>query len=165
MSIYTAYIAVGSNMGDRKANCTNGIDTLVEISESELIGKSKLYETEPLYVEEQQWFINAVFGIKTKRPPMELFHIAKKVETIFGRDISAQRYGPRVLDMDLLIIDDLIIDTPQLILPHSRLHERRFVLQPFVDIAPNLNHPILNKTIQSLLFSLDDENKKVYCDS
>ena len=162
MNEYTAYIAIGSNMGDRKANCLNGIDALVELSEACLIGTSKLYKTEPLYVEDQQWFINAVFAIKTKRPPLELFHIAKKVEKNFGRDYSVQRYGPRVLDLDLLIVDDLIVQTPQLMLPHPRLHERRFVLQPFVDIAPNLNHPVLNKSIQSLLFNLDDEQKKVY---
>ena len=162
MIVYTAYMAVGSNMGDRKANCENGIDAFVELSEAELIGKSKLYKTEPLYIEDQQWFINAVFAIKTKRPPLELFHIAKEVETKFGRDLSAQRYGPRLLDLDLLIVDDMIVQTPELILPHPRLHERRFVLQPFSDIAPNLNHPVLNKTIQELLFKLDDENKKVY---
>jgi 2-amino-4-hydroxy-6-hydroxymethyldihydropteridine diphosphokinase len=162
MLAYTAYLAVGSNIGDRKANCVNGIDSLIELSESELLGISKMYETEPLYVEDQQWFINAVFAIKTKRPPLELFHIAKKVETKSGRDLSAQRYGPRVLDIDLLIVDDIIVQSPQLILPHPKLHERRFVLQPFADIAPNLNHPVLNITIQELLFNLDDKNKKVY---
>jgi 2-amino-4-hydroxy-6-hydroxymethyldihydropteridine diphosphokinase len=159
---YTAYMAVGSNMGNPKANCMNGIDAFVDASESELIGRSKLYKTEPLYVKDQQWFINAVFAVKTKRPPLELFHISKKVETEFGRDLSTQRYGPRPLDLDLLIVDDMVVRTSQLTLPHPRLHERRFVLQPFSDIAPNLNHPVLNATIQELLFSLEDENKKVY---
>jgi len=162
MTIYTAYMAVGSNMGDSLANCINGIESFVEISEAELIGKSKMYKTEPLYVENQQWFINAVFAIKTKRPPMELFHIGKRIEKKLGRDFSTQRYGPRVLDLDLLIVDDMIVRTPQLTIPHPKLHERRFVLQPFSDIAPNLIHPELNKTIQELLLSLDDENKKVY---
>jgi len=162
MKVYTAYMSVGSNIGDRQANCVNGINALVEISEAELIGKSQLYQTEPLYVENQEWFINAVFAIKTRLLPLELFHLAKKIETQFGRDLSAQRYGPRVLDLDILIVDNMIVRTSQLTLPHPKLHERRFVLQPFADIAPNLNHPDLNKTIKELLFNLDDKNKKVY---
>jgi 2-amino-4-hydroxy-6-hydroxymethyldihydropteridine diphosphokinase len=155
-------MAVGSNMGDSKANCVNGINALVEFTEAELIKKSKLYKTQPLYVENQQWFINAVFAIKTKQTPLKLFQIAKQVETKFGRDLSAQRYGPRVLDLDLLIVDDMIVRTPQLTIPHPKLHERRFVLQPFAEIAPNLNHPVLNATIQQLLINLDDKKKKVY---
>jgi len=164
MTVHTAYMAVGSNMGDSKDNCINGIEALVELSEADLIIKSKLYKTQPLYIENQQWFINAVFAIKTKQSPLELFHTAKKVETIFGRNLSALRYGPRVLDLDILIVDDIIVQTPQLTIPHPRLHERRFVLQPFAEIAPNLNHPGLNTTIQELLINLDDENKKVYID-
>jgi 2-amino-4-hydroxy-6-hydroxymethyldihydropteridine diphosphokinase len=165
MNVYTAYISVGSNIGDRHANCVNGINTFVEKSDAELIVQSKLYQTEPLYVENQEWFINAVFAIKTKRPPLELFNIAKKIEKKLGRNLTAQRYGPRVLDLDILIVDNLIVRLPQLIVPHPRLHERRFVLQPFADIAPKLNHPELNKTIQELLFNLDDKNKKVYIDT
>ncbi|ETR69954.1 MAG: 2-amino-4-hydroxy-6-hydroxymethyldihydropteridine diphosphokinase [Candidatus Magnetoglobus multicellularis str. Araruama] len=163
MIVHRAYMAVGTNMGDRKANCLNGIKAFVQATEADLIAQSQLYQTEPLYVEDQQWFINAVFVIQTKRPPLELFHIAKRIETEFGRDLSEQRYGPRVLDLDILLVDDMVVQTPQLIVPHPRLHERRFVLQPLSEIAPSLHHPVLNKSIQELLSNLDDGNKKVYC--
>jgi len=163
MSIYEAYIAVGSNMGDRLNNCQDGINELIKKTESEFIEQSNFYQTQPMYVEDQNWFINGVFSIKTKLEPHDLFQWAKKIEIQFGRDTTAKRYGPRVLDLDILIMDKLKINTQLLNIPHPRLHERRFVLQPFCDIAPDLIHPVLQKSIKELLDDLDDEDQKVYC--
>jgi len=160
---HTAYMAVGSNMGDRKRNCLNGIDLFVELTRAELLGQSPFYQTEPMYVIDQDWFINGVFSIKTQRPPLELFHLAKKVEARLGRNLNTKRYGPRVVDLDILLVDDLKVQTTDLEIPHPRMHERRFVLQPLVDIAPNQHHPVLDKSIQELLSNLDDANMKVIC--
>ena len=162
MNIHSAYIAVGSNIGERLDNCLNGIEIFAKESDATNIKKSLFYQTEPLYVEEQDWFINGVFSIKTKKSPLELFDIGKKIENKLGRNKTSQRYGPRVLDLDILLVDDIIIQTSQLVVPHPRLHERRFVLQPICDIAPNLKHPVLGKSMEELLMSLDDGNKKVY---
>ncbi|MBF0453069.1 MAG: 2-amino-4-hydroxy-6-hydroxymethyldihydropteridine diphosphokinase [Candidatus Magnetomorum sp.] len=163
MIFHTAYIAVGSNMGDRLNNCLKGIDTFVKETNAELLAKSKFYKTQPMYVEDQDWFINGVFSVQTKSSPFELFDAAKKIEILLGRDLAAKRYGPRVLDLDILLMDDMIIHTPNLIIPHPRLQERRFVLQPFCDIASGLFHPLLKKSMQELLNDLNDGNQKVYC--
>ncbi|KPA12265.1 2-amino-4-hydroxy-6-hydroxymethyldihydropteridine pyrophosphokinase [Candidatus Magnetomorum sp. HK-1] len=160
--IHIAYIAVGSNIGDRLNNCLNGIEAFTNATDAEKVETSLFYQTEPLYVEDQDWFVNGVFSIKTKQSPFDLFDIAKKIEKQFGRNKTAQRYGPRVLDLDILLMDDMIVQTPQLTIPHPRLHERRFVLQPFCDIAPQCQHPVLKKNMKELLMSLDDGDKKVY---
>jgi len=159
MNIYTAYIAVGSNLGDRLSNCQKGISELTKKTNSQLIRLSDFYQTQPMYIEDQDWFINGVFSIQTKYSPHELFHSIKETEILLGRDLTAKRYGPRVLDLDILMMDNLIINTQNLNIPHPRLHERRFVLQPLSDIAAEIVHPILNKNIKELLIDLNDDQK------
>ncbi|CAN2039823.1 2-amino-4-hydroxy-6-hydroxymethyldihydropteridinediphosphokinase [Candidatus Magnetomoraceae bacterium gMMP-15] len=158
---HIAYMAVGSNIGQKLNNCINGIKNLINNTGSVLKAHSDFYKTEPLYVEDQDWFVNGVFKIKTNLDPFELLDQAKAVERDAGRDFKTIRFGPRILDLDILFFDDLVINTNKLILPHPKIHERRFVLQPICDIEPDLVHPVLNKTMSQLFINLKDSEKMV----
>ena len=161
MEKHTVYISIGSNIGDKRANCQRGITLLVSSGMATLKEQSRFYVTEPMGYKDQDWFINAVVCIETGVDPHRLFHQLKQIETTVGRKADTIRFGPRILDLDILFYDDEIIDTPLLVIPHPRLHKRRFVLQPFCDIEPRKVHPILKKDMQDLLGKLNDHDKDV----
>ncbi len=123
--------------------------------------QSPLYETEPVYLESQDWFVNGVIRIRTDLEPDVLFTRLKAIEQAMGRRPGGARFGPRVLDLDILFYNDRILRVGLLQIPHPALHERRFVLKPLCDIASGLVHPVLGRTIQSLLSALEDGGKKV----
>jgi len=144
-----AHIGIGSNLGKREENCLRSMDFLAE--EGILIRKrSALYETEPWGVRDQPGFVNAAVEVETDRGPQELLDVLKKIERTMGRTVT-RRWGPRVIDLDILFYDDLVIDTPGLHIPHPLLHEREFVLRPLSDIAAGKIHPLLQRTIRELL--------------
>ena len=156
-----AYISIGSNIGDKLAHCQNGIDALTHPNISGLKGQSRFYRTEPVDYEDQAWFVNGVVKVETLLDPDSLFKRAKQIEKNAGRTDPGVRFGPRVLDLDILIYDDLIMDTEHLVIPHPRMHKRRFVLQPFCDINPEIEHPLLRKDMKSLLEDLGDADQIV----
>ena len=123
--------------------------------------QSPLYETEPVYFESQDWFLNGVIKVCTDLEPEALFELLKAIEHAMGRQPGGTRFGPRVLDLDILFYDDRIFCEGLLEIPHPSLHERRFVLQPLCDIAPELVHPVIGQTVESLLLGLKDSGKKV----
>lgn len=155
------YLSIGSNLGNRYENCQNGISQLLDITKSLLIMKSPLYETEPVGYEKQGWFLNAVIKIETPLEPYQLLKDLKSVESDLGRNFNRVRFGPRTLDLDILFYDNLIENTADLIIPHPRMHERRFVLKPLSDIAPNMVHPVLKKSVAQLLKELEDSDQKI----
>ena len=161
MNQYTVYIAVGSNIGDKAANCQNGIDALIDSTGAVLVNQSRFYKTEPVGYEDQDWFINGVFCIRTGLEPQALLEKTQAVQTKAGRKASVIRNGPRILDLDILLFDDRIINSRHLSVPHPRMHERRFVLQPFCDISPDVVHPILKKDMKTLLAALPDNTQQV----
>lgn len=110
---------------------------------------SSLYETEPVDYKDQPWFLNLVCSVETDLPPQALLKLAKTIEKNLGRKLT-RRFGPRLIDIDILFYDDLVLDSPDLIIPHPRLAERAFVLVPLKEIAPNLVHPLLEATIEEL---------------
>jgi 2-amino-4-hydroxy-6-hydroxymethyldihydropteridine diphosphokinase len=152
----TAYIGLGSNLGDRAGNLLLGIRGLMDsgLTVSRL---SHIYETEPVETYAQPSFLNMVGELngETLPPPAELMELLLQVELSLGRTRDRAK-GPRTIDLDLLLCDEVVCDTPRLTLPHPRLHQRRFVLVPFAEIAPNLVHPVLNNTMINLLKALDD---------
>ena len=156
MNRHCVYIAVGSNLGDKMANCQNGIDRLAHAAGGILVDQSRFYKTEPMGFADQDWFVNGVFCLQTDLEPAALLAKIAEVQTAAGRKKSAIRNGPRTLDLDILLFDDRIMETPELIIPHPRMHERRFVLQPFCDISPHVMHPVLKKEIKTLLAALPD---------
>lgn len=145
-------IALGSNLGDRLRNLHDAIERLppmVRVTDQSLI-----YETEPWGYTEQPQFLNQVIQAVTALTPDELFNYLKKIESELGRK-SAVRYGPRIIDLDLLFYNDLTYNTADLTIPHPRLHERAFVLIPLADIAPDMIHPVQNKTVNEILSQID----------
>lgn len=138
MNEATAYLALGSNVGDRKANLRAALDRLPP--HVSVVRCSAVYETEPAYVVDQARFLNMVAEVRTAYAPHDLLRWLKTIEQQEGRTATF-RYGPRVVDLDILLYDNLIIDTPELVVPHPRMAERAFVLVPLAELAPDLIVP------------------------
>jgi len=156
-----AYISIGSNIGDKLSNCLKGIGALTEKGKSLLLAQSRFYETEPVDYKDQDWFVNAVIKIETELDPFQLLNELKRIEKDAGRNFKAVRFGPRILDLDILLYDDLVLNSSDLEIPHPRMYQRRFVLQPMCDIASNLIHPVLKQDMQYILNSLEKETQKI----
>lgn len=142
------YLGLGSNLGDRERNLREAIHHLRRVVHVSAV--SDLYETEPVGIKAQPWFLNAVLAATTRLAPMELLRACQAIERRLGRP-DTSRSGPRTIDIDLLLYDDLVLDSAALTLPHPRLHERRFVLEPLAELAPELRHPRLKRTVRELL--------------
>jgi 2-amino-4-hydroxy-6-hydroxymethyldihydropteridine diphosphokinase len=153
----TAYLSLGSNIGDRAANIEQAIAALPARG-VHLIGQSHLYETEPVELVEQDWFLNCVVEIDTDLQPQELMQALLAIEQSMGRERLVPK-GPRLIDIDVLLFDSVVLKQPQLEIPHPRLAARRFVLVPFAEIAPVVVHPVLGKTILELLESTPDRSE------
>jgi len=156
----TAYIGLGSNLASVAGNPTATLTAAIARLRSlgEVVSRSSLYETEPVGYMDQPRFLNAAIALRTSLQPEILLLELLAIEREFGRDRSETTpKGPRTLDLDLLLMGDSIIDLPQLTLPHPAMAERRFVLAPLVEIAPELMHPMLKKTVTTLLRELPDE--------
>jgi len=155
-------LSLGSNIGDRLANLSLAIDLL---RSSEIISHvltSSIYETEPIGESNQANFLNLCLTCKTKHNEMELLGFLKSVEHYVGRQ-KRKRWHEREIDIDILFFSDLVIRSQHLVIPHERMHERKFVLAPLVEILPNFNHPVLGVTVQKLLENCKDKSQvKVY---
>jgi 2-amino-4-hydroxy-6-hydroxymethyldihydropteridine diphosphokinase len=146
--MYTAYIGIGSNLGDRQNNCERAIDLLKQQGVS--IKKcSSLRETQPWGLQDQPLFLNMAVEIETDYTPNELLTLVKDIETKIGRQKSSP-WGPRVVDLDILVFNEVIIQSQQLTIPHPYMHKRAFVLEPMQEIAPDLIHPVLKKSMREL---------------
>ena len=157
---HIAYISIGSNIGDTLSNCKNGIAALAESGNSVLLAQSPFYKTEPVDYEDQDWFVNAVAKIGTRLDPFRLLGELRAAEQKAGR-VRTVKFGPRILDLDILLYDDMTKETPELTLPHPRMHQRRFVLQPLCDMDPEVVHPVLRKDMQYLLNHLNEDGQRI----
>ena len=133
--MHRAYLALGSNLGDRRAHLQHAVDALAARGDTEVVGMSKVYATAPVGGPEQGEYLNAVVTIDTSCSPHELLDIAHEIEQSADR-VRTERWGPRTLDVDVLLYDDLTLDDADLTIPHPRMFERDFVLVPLRDVAP-----------------------------
>ncbi|MEJ5263423.1 MAG: 2-amino-4-hydroxy-6-hydroxymethyldihydropteridine diphosphokinase [Ignavibacterium sp.] len=152
---HIAYIALGSNVGDRLSNLRNALSHLLDNKTVELISTSSVYESLPFGNHNQQNFYNAAIKIRTSLAHNELFYLIKKIELKTGRQLR-ERWGPREIDLDILFFDDLILSDDVLTLPHKGIHLRDFVLMPLVEIDRNLIHPLLKISVSELLNRVKD---------
>jgi 2-amino-4-hydroxy-6-hydroxymethyldihydropteridine diphosphokinase len=155
----TAYVALGANLGDRLGSLRRAVAGLHPDFVVQAV--SPVYETEPAYVLDQPRFYNMAAQVSTELRPLEALRRLKQLEAEAGRT-AGPRFGPRLIDLDLLLHGDTVMETPELILPHPRLHERAFVLRPLADIAPDAVHPALGRTIRELLMDLGDTSGAIW---
>ncbi|OQX63742.1 MAG: 2-amino-4-hydroxy-6-hydroxymethyldihydropteridine diphosphokinase [Desulfococcus sp. 4484_241] len=160
-AVHRAYISIGSNIGDRAANCERAILALDSASGVRVAARSRLFLSEPVGYADQRWFVNAVVKVETTFSPFALLGVLQGLERDAGRKRSGIRFGPRTLDLDIVIFDDMIIDSDGLEIPHPRMHERRFVLGPLCDIDPRVVHPVLKKTARQLYDALSEDEQKI----
>jgi len=145
----TAYLSLGSNLGDREANLRRALELLAS-PEIRIRRVSSLYETEPQDLRHQPWFLNLAAEIETSLFPMQLLNRVQKIEKDMGRKRIVEK-GPRTIDIDIVLFGNFTIDTPRLTTPHPRMQDRRFVLEPLAELAPDLRHPVIRRSVREML--------------
>ncbi|OGR06472.1 MAG: 2-amino-4-hydroxy-6-hydroxymethyldihydropteridine diphosphokinase [Desulfobacca sp. RBG_16_58_9] len=151
-----AYIGLGANLGDPRRQLAEALARLAAVEEVEVLKVSKFYLNPPLGPPEQPWYVNAAAQVRTRLEAEELLRALRQIERDLGR-VRGERWGPRIIDLDLLLYNGVIMSGPELVLPHPEMHRRAFVMVPLAEIAPEAWHPALEKTAAELLAELEDE--------
>jgi 2-amino-4-hydroxy-6-hydroxymethyldihydropteridine diphosphokinase len=152
------FLGLGTNLGDREANLRKAVESIIE-NIGPVVCSSSVYETEPWGFRTEDLFLNMVTGVETKLKPSGLLGRMLMIEANMGRLRSGKEYSSRVIDLDILLYGEEILDSKSIVIPHPKLHERRFVLVPLCEIAPDLIHPVLKKDIKTLLRECKDKGR------
>jgi 2-amino-4-hydroxy-6-hydroxymethyldihydropteridine diphosphokinase len=152
-----AFIGLGTNLGDREENLKKAIENII-LAAGEVISCSGIYVTEPWGFSSEDYFLNMVIRIATSLKPVDLLKHLLKIEMQMGRLRGTEKYSSRIIDIDILLYENEIINKPYLKIPHPKIPERKFVLIPLCDLAPEMIHPVLNKTFEALLKDCRDES-------
>ena len=155
---HTAYIGIGSNLESPTENCLKAVQRLNAHADLNVVARSSLYQSEPFGITDQDWFVNSVAQITTFLSPEELLRACLSIEQAMGRT-RTKKWGPRIIDLDILFYDDLILKQEELEIPHPGIAERSFVLAPMNEIAPEFIHSKLKKSIQALLIEVPNPQK------
>ncbi|HUY14764.1 MAG TPA: 2-amino-4-hydroxy-6-hydroxymethyldihydropteridine diphosphokinase [Terriglobia bacterium] len=153
------YLSLGSNRGDRAGTIRNALELLHD-SGLEVVRVSSFYRTQPVDFTPQPWFVNCVAELQTGLLPLKLLHACKAVERALGRRPGVAK-GPRVIDIDILLYEDIVIRSAELTVPHPRMGGRRFVLVPLKELAPDLRHPVTGQTVVEMLHDSQDHSQVV----
>ncbi len=148
------YIGLGSNLGRKRANIRKAVKLLDKKKDIKILKVSSLYETEPVGYVKQDWFVNACLKAETNLSPRQLLSVLKDIEKKLKRKRRFIKWGPRTIDLDILLCDNLKLKTKDLVIPHPEMHKRAFVLIPLMELEPNLIHPTKRKSILELLANL-----------
>jgi len=159
-NVKTAYIGVGSNLGDKLKNCLTAIDLADKIPGCSVENRSRFYRTQPVGVEDQDWYVNAVISLRAEIQAQVLLKGLLAIEAGMGR-IRKKKWESRPIDLDILLFGQDVINEKNLNIPHPQMHLRRFVLVPMAELAPDLIHPVLNETMAGLLNGFSGEEQTV----
>ncbi len=153
-------IGLGSNIGDKGGNLKEAIERIATFRGTTIEKVSSFYKTDPVGYLEQDWFVNAVVKVLTNMAPPEMLHALLEIESVLGR-VRDKRWGPRIIDIDILFFGNEIITQNHLIIPHRQLHRRKFVLKPLKEIAPGFIHPVFKKSVLDLYEELESDEKVI----
>ncbi|OGP90252.1 MAG: 2-amino-4-hydroxy-6-hydroxymethyldihydropteridine diphosphokinase [Deltaproteobacteria bacterium RBG_16_47_11] len=153
---HIAYIGIGSNIGDKVQECEKAIAEILKVDHHKLLAKSSFFKTQPIGYTLQDWFVNGVIKIETDLEPLDFLRALKAIESQLGRT-ETFRWGPRTIDLDILLFDEKEMRTKELEIPHPHLHERQFMLIPLAEIDQDLVHPFLKKTVGEILKNFKED--------
>lgn len=155
---HQVYIAIGSNLGNKKENYLEALVRIAKLPKTRIIKESSVYESEPLG-DSKDWYVNGVIEIETEFKPEMLLKKLKNIERAMGRKKVRKRWGARIMDLDILLYDTAVVNKKNLKIPHPEMQTRKFVLVPLSEVAPQVIHPVLQATISELLVTLKDDKR------
>lgn len=156
--LHQAYIGIGSNLGNKKENYQEARERITKLPKTKIVRESSLYESEPLG-DAKEWYVNGVILIETELKAELLLQKFKNIERAMGRKKVRKRWGARIIDLDILLFDNMILEKKNLKIPHPEMQHRKFVLVPLCEIAPQVVHPVLAMSISELLIHVKDEKR------